>query len=458
MCIRDKHCKHGMHSHAGNQLVSVTSAPGFAASAVSSGVRGEGVLDLALVAGVVAGVMDRTVRTGATVRTGPTGSARSAVPSVPTGPADHAVPAGPAPLVSCVSPMACAGVFTSNLAAAAPVQVSREHLVRSKGWIAAVLLNSGNANAATGRQGIEDAERLCDEVACLLGVDASQVLTCSTGLIGIPLDMERLVPAVSQLAPALASTPAASEMAARAIMTTDTIEKHALAPAGGFVVGGIAKGAAMLAPNMATMLALLTTDALVEPPLLSAALEAAVDGSFNHMSVDGCTSTNDSVIAMASGRSGRTPSIDELTEALSTVCGSLARQMARDAEGATKLVDVTVTGALSSAEAMVAARKVAGSLLVKCSLNGEDPYWGRVVSELGSAGVGFDIEKVSVSYGGTVVCRGGVAAYHDEEAVSRHMAGAELEITCDLGLGDASGSVVSCDLGHGYIDENRGTS
>ncbi|MDA8400426.1 MAG: bifunctional glutamate N-acetyltransferase/amino-acid acetyltransferase ArgJ [Actinomycetota bacterium] len=399
-----------------------TTVAGFAASAVSSGVCGDGVLDLALVASVRNQPGDRRGR-----------------------------------LV--VSGVPCAGVFTSNRAAAAPVQVSRAHLAATRGRIAAVVLNSGNANAATGRKGREDAERTCEQVARCLGVAPEEVLVCSTGIIGIPLDIGRILGAVPALSAALTQEPGALDDAATAIMTTDTVAKKVRIEADGFAVAGIGKGAAMLAPNMATMLAVLTTDALVEPPQLSAALADAVGRSFNHLSIDGCTSTNDTVIAMASGMaSGRAVGVGELADAFGAACASLARQMAFDAEGATKLVDVKVIGALSSSEALVAARRVADSLLVKCSLNGEDPYWGRVVSELGSAGVAFDIDRVSVSYGGVVVCAGGVAVDHDRGAVRLHMSGREVEILCDLGLGDGDAAVVSCDLGHGYIDENRGTS
>jgi glutamate N-acetyltransferase/amino-acid N-acetyltransferase len=219
----------------------------------------------------------------------------------------------------------------------------------------------------------------------------------------------------------------------------------------------MAKGAAMLAPNMATMLAVLTTDAAVEPAALLTSLQAAVAASFNVMTVDGCTSTNDTVLVLASGL-GATPTPQALTDALTAACQSLAEQMVDDAEGATKVSHIKVVGAESDAAAHTAARKVADSLLVQCSLNGEDPYWGRVVSELGSAGVAFDPDKVSVAYGGVAVCRRGVATDHDGAAVAAHMKGRHIEITCDLGLGSGQGVVLGTDLGYGYIDENRTTS
>jgi glutamate N-acetyltransferase/amino-acid N-acetyltransferase len=261
--------------------------------------------------------------------------------------------------------------------------------------------------------------------------------------------------------PAIVSSRAASEAAgaaaARAIMTTDTVPKEVLVRGEGFTVGGMAKGAAMLAPNMATMLALCTTDAVVDPATLRACLQAAVRVSFNEMTVDGCTSTNDTVLVLASGL-GATPSAAALTAALTEACRSLAEQMVNDAEGATKVSHIRVVGAESDAAAHAAARKVADSQLVQCSLNGEDPYWGRIVSELGSAGVAFDLDLVSVAYGGVEVCTGGEAAPHDTAAVAAHMKGRHVEILCDLKLGSGAAAVLGTDLGYGYIDENRTTS
>ncbi len=226
---------------------------------------------------------------------------------------------------------------------------------------------------------------------------------------------------------------------------------------GGAVVAGMAKGAGMLAPNMATMLAFLTTDAAIEPEPLAALLRRAGGASFNSMTVDGCTSTNDTVILMASGKAGP---CDEaaLEAAVTAVCSDLASQMAADAEGSERIFQVKVTGARSDADAHTAARKVADSLLVKCSINGADPYWGRVASELGSAGVDFDMDKVVIDYGGTVVCREGIAVDYDASAAAAHMAGSLITIGCELGLGQGSGVVMGVELGYGYIDENRTTS
>jgi glutamate N-acetyltransferase/amino-acid N-acetyltransferase len=245
--------------------------------------------------------------------------------------------------------------------------------------------------------------------------------------------------------------------AAEAIRTTDTHRKEVVVRAHGFTVGGMAKGAAMLAPDMATMLAVLTTDAATDPSTLRAALVGAVDDSFNTLSVDGCTSTNDTVIVLAGGRAGPV-SADSLREAIGQACRELAEQMAGDAEGATKVVRVRVQGAQSVDEARQAARKVAESQLVKCSLYGADPYWGRIVSELGSAGVAFDPDRVSVAYGSTVVCSSGVATAHDEAAVKDHLAGRHVDVTADLGLGGSDATMLTNDLTHAYIDENMRTS
>jgi glutamate N-acetyltransferase/amino-acid N-acetyltransferase len=355
-------------------------------------------------------------------------------------------------------PVSAAGVFTSNLAAAAPVQLSRAHLHATNGRAAAVILSSGNANAATGARGVADAERMCALVGEGLAVDPTAILICQTGLIGIPLPMTPIESGIPALVAARAAGRTAAEQAATAIMTTDAVRKEVVVEGGGFTVGGMAKGAAMLAPHMATMLAVLTTDAACEPAALKKALARAVDGTFNRLTVDGCTSTNDTVLVLASGRAGAPSDPHALADALAEACAALAGAMAADAEGAAHVVHVIVTGAVSDDAAHTAARKVADSNLVKCSLNGEDPYWGRVVSELGSAGIAFDMDSVQIAYGGTVVCRQGVAVDHDEKAVRVHLADRNVEIHCDLGLGTGRAAVLSADLGHGYIDENRTTS
>ena len=288
------------------------------------------------------------------------------------------------------APVAAAGVFTQNLVVAAPVVVSRRHLAASGGRAAGVVLSSGNANAATGEQGEADATEMCALTAAALGGTTGDVLVCSTGLIGYPLPMDALRTGIPAVAAARGGDPAHGIAAAEAIMTTDTRRKEAVVRGDGFVVGGLAKGAAMLAPDMATMLAVLTTDAELDPAALSEVLRAGVAGSFNAMTVDGCTSTNDTVLLLAGGRAGPPADPAGFAAAVAEVCLDLATQMVGDAEGHTKVVRVRVTGAASDAEARQAARKVAESQLVKCSWFGEDPYWGRVASDLGTAGVKLD--------------------------------------------------------------------
>lgn len=387
--------------------MSVTTPAGFVAAGVASGIKADGGLDLALV------------------------------------------------VTDDAAPVPAAAVFTSNKATAAPVLVSRAHLAATRGRATGVVLNSGNANAATGQQGHDAAELMCRAVGSAIGCDPVHLLVCSTGLIGIPLPVE----AIEAAAPAVAAMRSrdGATAAASAIMTTDTRRKEVTVAGSGFTVGGMAKGAAMLAPNMATMLAVLTTDADADPVTLTTSLFRAVNQSFNRLSVDGCTSTNDTVVVLASGRAGHIDS-GELEAALSTACLDLAQQMADDAEGATKVVTVTVTGAANDAEAVTGARQVADSQLAKCSWYGCDPYWGRIVSELGSAGIAFDPSRVSVAYGGCVVARAGSTAPHDEDAVARHMAGRRIEVAADLGIGHGTATILTNDLTHAYVDENMGTS
>jgi glutamate N-acetyltransferase/amino-acid N-acetyltransferase len=389
--------------------MSITTPQGFVASGYAAGIKAVGALDLALVA---------------------TDDGKA----VPT-----------------------AATFTTNLAAAAPVQVSREHLAASGGRAAAVVISSGNANAATGATGRADAERMCELVAEGMGADSREVLVCSTGLIGYPMPMEVVESGLPALVAARESSSEAGSRASTGILTTDSGPKVALVENRGFSVAGMAKGAGMLAPDMATMLAFLTTDAAVEPTSLHELLTAAVRDSFNSMTVDGCTSTNDTVVLMSSGRSGPIDA-NSVGDAVGEACARLAEQMAEDAEGASKLFTVRVTGARSDGEAHRAARKVADSPLVKCSIGGEDPYWGRIASDLGSAGVDFEMDRLTIAYGGVVVCREGVVAEHDPSAVAEHLAGIRVDIHCDLGLGAGDGVVTGVDLGHGYIDENRTTS
>jgi glutamate N-acetyltransferase / amino-acid N-acetyltransferase len=365
------------------------------------------------------------------------------------------------------APVSAAAVFTTNLACAPPVEVSREHV--ADGRAAAVVLSSGNANAATGERGRADARRMCELTAAGIGCAPADVLVCSTGLIGFPLPMEALERGIPRLTDALGADEPAGRRAADAILTTDTVRKEAIATASladgtTITVGGLAKGAAMLAPAMATMLAVLTTDAAVEPDLLHRALELAVTDTFNALLVDGSTSTNDTVAVLANGRAanppitGKSHEYHALVGALTEVCDALALAMATDAEGATKLARIVVRGARSTEEARRAARAVAGSQLVQCSLYGRDPYWGRVLSEVGASGAFLHQERVSISYNGIIVCRDGVAAPHDEGAIEAAMAGRDIEIVCDLRGGRAEAAVRFTDLTHAYVDENMGTS
>lgn len=354
-------------------------------------------------------------------------------------------------------PVPGAAVFTANKLTAAPVMISDAHLGATVGAVTAVVLNSGNANAATGQKGRADAEAMCGAVAAELNRRPEEVLVCSTGLIGIPMPIDTILAGVPALVAARSGDGGAS--AAEAIRTTDTHRKETVVAVQGSdaLVGGMAKGAAMLAPNMATMLAVLTTDAAAESHELRQMLRAAVSTSFNRLMTDACQSTNDTVIILASGEAGPVDP-DALSTAIGRACADLAMQMAGDAEGATKVVKLTVTGAASDADAEAGARQIARSALCKCSWFGQDPYWGRLGSEIGSTGVDFEQERFSVAYGGIVVAEGGVTVPHDEAAVAAHMAQRDLEITCDLGLGTGTFQVITNDLTHEYIDENTGGS
>ena len=385
--------------------MSVTDVPGFTAAGVTCGIKPSGKPDLAIVA----------TADGAAV--------------------------------------SAAGVFTSNKMTAAPVLVCREHLAATNGNAAAVVLNSGNANAATGAQGMADAHQMCQETAAALGMAPQEVLVCSTGLIGYALPMDTVSAGITAASQAL--TPVGGPQAAEAIMTTDTVPKQVVVAGDGFTVGGIAKGAAMLEPNMATMLAVLVTDAAADPETLQQALRAGVSGTFNTLTVDGAESTNDTVLIMANGEAGPVDP-DALTQAIADACESLALQMADDAEGSTKTVFLRVTGAASDAEAAKAARDTANCQLVKCSWYGQDPYWGRIASEMGAAGVAFDHTKLTIAYGPHVVYQFGEPAHPPE--LAQYMTGRRLDLHVDLGMGDGSARIITTDLTHAYIDENMGTS
>ena len=365
-------------------------------------------------------------------------------------------------------PVNAAGTFTTNLCQAAPVQISRRHL--SDGQAAAVVLNSGNANAATGEAGRVHALRMATLTADALGMRSSDVLVCSTGLIGIPMPFDAIEYGIPVLAQQLGATEAHAVAAATGILTTDTVRKEAVATAEidgvRATIGAMAKGAAMLSPAMATMLCVVTTDAAIDQHVLQQALAAAVAESFDCVDVDGARSTNDTVLILASGLAGN-PAIvatagdayAHFVDALTEVCASIAEQMARAAEGATKFGRVTVQGARSKADAKLAARGITKSQLVQCSLYGADPYWGRVISECGASGAYFDPEMVSISYQGIVNCRNGIAAAHDTARLGELMQHTDIEILVDLGAGGhGTHTMFTTDLAPGYIDENMRTS
>ncbi|GAA1905773.1 bifunctional glutamate N-acetyltransferase/amino-acid acetyltransferase ArgJ [Lapillicoccus jejuensis] len=344
-----------------------------------------------------------------------------------------------------------AAVFTSNRVVAAPVTWSRQ--VLADGRVDAVVLNSGGANACTGPQGFLDTHRTAEHVAAALGLSAGDVAVCSTGLIGELLPMDRLLAGVDAAAAALDA--AGHPAAARAIMTTDTVPKQAAADADGWSVAGMAKGAGMLAPALATMLVVVTTDAVADPAALDAALRAATAVTFDRVDSDGCMSTNDTVLLLASGASGVTPAPEELTEAVTAVCADLARQLVGDAEGAHHDIAVEVVGAASTDDALEVARAVARNNLFKCAVYGGDPNWGRVLAAVGTTRAAFEPDRLDVTMQGVPVCvAGGVGA----DRTDVDLTGREVHVLVDLHAGDAGVTVWTNDLTHDYVHENSAYS
>ncbi len=346
---------------------------------------------------------------------------------------------------------AAAGVLTRNRVKAAPVLWTEQ--VLKDGALVAVLLNSGGANACTGPAGFADTHASAELVAELLGCGAGEVAVCSTGLIGERLPMDRLLPGVRDVAAAL--SPEGGQDAAEAIMTTDTVAKSVTVRGAGFVVGGMAKGAGMLAPGLATMLVVLTTDAVAGADGLEAALRAATAGTFDRIDSDGCMSTNDTVLLMASGGSGVQPSAGQLAAAVTEACARLARMLVADAEGASKEVAVRVSGAADEDDAVEVGRAVARSNLLKCALHGEDPNWGRVLAAVGTTAAAFEPGDLAVAVNGVWVCRDG-AAGEDRSLVD--LSGREVAIHVHLGAGDATATIWTNDLTADYVHENSAYS
>ncbi|MCB0918783.1 MAG: bifunctional glutamate N-acetyltransferase/amino-acid acetyltransferase ArgJ [Actinobacteria bacterium] len=384
--------------------MSVTAAAGFEAAGVSAGLKSSGAPDVALV-----------------VNLGPSQTA--------------------------------AGVFTSNRIKAAPV-LWTEQCLRT-GSSHAVVLNSGGANACTGPEGFADTHHTAEYVAELLECGPIDVAVCSTGLIGVRLDMGLLRAGIAAAADSLADDAAAGLAAARAIMTTDSVPKRAQAACGPAVVGGMAKGAGMLAPGMATMLSVLTTDVIASPELLADVLTAAVSRTFNRVDSDGCMSTNDTVLLLASGASGHTPTPEELLAAVEQVCAELSRQLVADAEGASKEIAVTVRGAATEADAEVAARAVTRSNLFKCAMYGEDPNWGRIISAVGTTDADFEADRIDAAVNDVWVCRAGGVG-EDRELVD--MSGREVHVIVDLHAGEHEVTVWTNDLTKEYVHENSAYS
>jgi glutamate N-acetyltransferase/amino-acid N-acetyltransferase len=348
-----------------------------------------------------------------------------------------------------------AGVFTSNRFQAAPVLWSRQ--VLTAGRLRAVVLNSGGANACTGPEGFADTHHTAEHVASLLGVGAGEVAVCSTGLIGVRLPMGRLLQGATGAHERLAAD--GGDDAATAIMTTDTRPKQAArrvtTPDGTVTAGGMAKGAGMLAPSLATMLSVVTTDAVADPPALDAALREATRLTFDRVDTDGCLSTNDTVLLLASGASGVTLAQDALEALVTDLCADLARQLVGDAEGAEHEVTVNVRHAATEDDALEVARSVARSLLVKTAIFGRDPNWGRILGAVGATSADFDPGAVDVAVNGVAVCRGG-AAGDDRSLVD--LSGRHVRIEVELGAGGGEATVLTTDLTHAYVHENSAYS
>ncbi|MCX4809783.1 bifunctional glutamate N-acetyltransferase/amino-acid acetyltransferase ArgJ [Streptomyces sp. NBC_01239] len=383
--------------------MSVTAAQGFTAAGIAAGIKENGNPDLALV-----------------VNTGPR--------------------------------LAAAGVFTSNRVKAAPVLWSEQ--VLKGGKVSAVVLNSGGANACTGPKGFQDTHATAEKVAGTLGLNAAEVAVASTGLIGLLLPMDKLLPGVEAAAGQL--SPHGGEKAAIAIKTTDSVHKTAVVTSeDGWTVGGMAKGAGMLAPGLATMLVVLTTDADVESAVLDTALRAATRTTFDRVDSDGCMSTNDTVLLLASGASQVTPEQAEFAEAVRAVCDDLGQQLIRDAEGASKDIKVEVVNAASEDDAVEVGRSIARNNLLKCAIHGEDPNWGRVLSAIGTTKAAFEPDQLNVAINGVWVCKNGGVGEDRDKVDMRYR---EVHIVADLAAGSETATIWTNDLTADYVHENSAYS
>jgi glutamate N-acetyltransferase / amino-acid N-acetyltransferase len=363
---------------------------------------------------------------------------------------------------------AAAAVFTSNRVQAAPVTWTRQ--VVSGGRVRAVVLNSGGANACTGAPGFQDTHATAEHLAAAINTaaegsgglvppdaSAGEIAVCSTGLIGERLPMDKLLPGVD--AALAAASRAGGLFAADAIRTTDTVVKiafrHGATPSGVYTIGGMAKGAGMLAPALATMLCVLTTDADLSAAELDAALRSAVAETFDRLDTDGCMSTNDTVLLLASGATGMRPDTTEFTVTLTDVCADLARQLQLDAEGAQKMIAIEVIGAASEQDAVTVGRAVARSNLVKCAIGGEDPNWGRILAAVGTTDAVFEPDRLNVAVNGVWVCRHGAAG---EERAKVDLTPKDVTITVDLSAGPQSAIILTTDLTTAYVHENSAYS
>ncbi|MFJ6662243.1 bifunctional glutamate N-acetyltransferase/amino-acid acetyltransferase ArgJ [Streptomyces sp. NPDC091377] len=382
--------------------MSVTAAKGFTAAGIAAGIKESGNPDLALV-----------------VNTGPRRSA--------------------------------AGVFTSNRVKAAPVLWSEQ--VLKGGQVSAVVLNSGGANACTGPQGFQDTHATAERTAETLGHNAAEVAVCSTGLIGVLLPMDKLLPGIGAAAAQLSEH--GGEKAAIAIKTTDTVHKTSVAGGDGWTVGGMAKGAGMLAPGLATMLVVLTTDADLDADVLDRALRAATRTTFDRVDSDGCMSTNDTVLLLASGASGVAPDHAAFAEAVRTVCDDLGQQLIRDAEGASKDIKIEVVNAATEDEAVEVGRSIARNNLLKCAIHGEDPNWGRVLSAIGTTSAAFEPDRLNVAINGVWVCKNGGVGEDRDQVDMRFR---EVHIVADLAAGAETATIWTNDLTADYVHENSAYS